>query len=154
MRDGKLVATLTLLTVMAASGAQGELGGTMQSVRQDAEHENGTLVSIVGGAYTIATIATNETPPQLTIRQYLSGTGQVFGVAWQGNRHPNTLLLLGPYAITPDTPLLPGSVQQPRFSRRMTEQVVVEVGGTVGNVWGRAYAPSLLPAGISPDAIK
>lgn len=154
MRDGKHIAAFALLIVMTASGARGELGGTMQSVRKDAEHENGTLVSIVGGAYTVATITTNETPPQLTIRQYLSSTGQVFGVAWQGNRHPNTLLLLGPYAITPDTPLLPGSVQQPRFSRRITEQVVVEVGGMVGNVWGRAYAPALFPAGLSPDAIK
>lgn len=148
------MALIALLALAGLSPAAAELGGNGETIRQDAARETGTVASTTLGRYTVFTITTKEDPPQLTIREYLSDSGVVFGLAWQGARHPNTLRLLGAYAIAPGTPLRPGSVQQPRFSRRITDQVVLEAGGHIGDFWGRAYAPALLPDGLSPDVVK
>jgi hypothetical protein len=150
MHRSRVIALIGLLFLTAPDGALAELGGTMDGVNQDAMREGGVAVSRERDQFTLITIATRD----VTIREYLSESGRVFGVTWQGTRHPNTLLLLGTYVITPETPLLPGSIQQPRFSRRITSHVVVEAGGTVGEIWGRAYVPVMVPSGVSLEQIK
>ena len=91
----------------------------------------------------------------ITIREYASSSGIVFGITWIGLTHPNLTPLLGSYASEHKKALSqvkrqPGS----KHVKVKTENVVVEKWGHMRKLQGRAYAPDLIPEGVSIDEIK
>jgi hypothetical protein len=144
---------LALLTVALASGsALAALGGSVDSVESDRTALSAVRRSVTPGpTYTVHEIAYDGT----TVREYVSPEGIVFAIAWNGNRSPDLTTLLGSYAneyenARQNTPHRPGV----RHSSIKADNVVVERWGQVGHVQGRAYAPSLIPAGVTIDEIK
>ena len=90
-----------------------------------------------------------------TVRQYVAPSGVVFGIAWKGLVHPDLTPLLGSYAAEYNqakrhTPRQPGR----RSARVSTDRVVVEKWGHMRNWQGRAFAPALIPSGVTVDEIK
>ena len=91
-----------------------------------------------------------------TVREYVSSSGIVFGIAWNGLTHPDLKPLLGSYAgeyeaALKRTPPKPGISRNARVE---TDRVVVEKWGQMRNLQGRAYAPALIPPGVSIEEIK
>jgi len=91
-----------------------------------------------------------------TVREFVSPSGVVFGIAWNGRGIPDLTPLLGSYAgeykdALKRTPREPG--RRP-YSVVKTDRVVVEKWGHMRNLQGRAYAPALIPPGVSVDEIK
>jgi hypothetical protein len=89
------------------------------------------------------------------VREYVSASGIVFAVAWNGIRHPDLTALLGSYTgqyqqALSNTPRQPGV----RHLSVRTDGVVVEKWGHVRDLRGRAYAPDLMPPGVTIDEIK
>ena len=90
------------------------------------------------------------------VRQYISPSGIVFAIAWNGLTYPDLTPLLASYAdeykaALRETPRKPG------ISRRhavRTDRVVVEKWGHMRNLQGRAYAPALIPPGVNLEEIK
>ena len=102
--------------------------------------------------YTIHEFTTDGT----VVREYVSPSGIVFGIAWNGLTHPDLKPLLGSYAgeyeaALKRTPPKPGIS---RSARVETDRVVVEKWGQMRNLQGRAYAPDLIPPGVSADEIR
>jgi hypothetical protein len=128
------------------------LGESDDSIASDEK----TLSAVRGAAavrngFTVHEIQSNAT----TVREYVSPSGVVFGIAWNGQIHPDLTPLLGTYAgeyneALRQTPREPG--RRP-FSVK-TDRVVVEKWGHMRNLQGRAYAPALIPPGVSIDDIK
>ncbi len=90
-----------------------------------------------------------------TVREYVSSSGVVFAIAWNGLSHPNLTPLLGSFAgeyqkAVKQTPRKPGR----RSLRVKGDGVVVEKWGHMRNLQGRAYVPALIPPGVSLDEIK
>jgi len=88
--------------------------------------------------YTVHQVDSDST----LVREYVSTSGIVFAVAWNGLVHPDLTQLLGSYAGE----YARGLEQTPRElgSRRLrvkTENVVVEEWGHMRNLQGRAYVP-------------
>jgi hypothetical protein len=91
----------------------------------------------------------------ITIREYASPSGIVFGIAWIGLTHPDLTPLLGSYASEHKKAL--NQVKRQHGSKRVkvkSENVVVEKWGHMRKLQGRAYAPDLIPEGVSVDEIK
>ncbi len=92
----------------------------------------------------------------VTVREYISPSDVVFGLAWNGIVHPDLDQLLGSYA--PEyKDALKKSRRNPgqRSSRQVkTDNVVVETWGHMRNLQGRAYVPALIPQGVDIDEIK
>jgi hypothetical protein len=89
------------------------------------------------------------------VREYVSSSGIVFAVAWNGIRHPDLTALLGSYTdqyrkTLQQTPRQPGV----RHLSVRTDGVVVEKWGHVRDLRGRAYAPDLIPPGLDIDEIR
>jgi hypothetical protein len=138
----------------AAQLVHASLGGTADSIISDRKvlsAVRGVGTAIVRDGYTIHTITSDST----TVREYLSPSGVVFGIAWNGLVHPDLTRLLGSYAgeykdALRQTPRVPG---RKRLQVR-TNSIVVEKWGHMRNLQGRAYIPSLIPSGASVDDIK
>ena len=141
-----------VLTVFAAQQAQAALGESVDSVASDQKAISAVRRAMkTSTGYTVHEIK-SET---ITVREYVSPSGVVFGIAWNGLTHPDLTPLLGSYfseyqkAMTHDH-------RQPgrRHVTVKTDSVVVEKWGHMRNLQGRAYAPVLIPQGVSVDEIK
>jgi hypothetical protein len=135
-----------------AQRAHSALGGSVDSIEVDKK-----VLSAVQGAvashtgYTVQEI----TSAANTVREYVSPSGVVFGIAWNGLVPPDLTQLLGSYAgeyqeALQKTPRQKGS----RYLEVRTPGVIVEKWGHMRNLQGRAYAPALIPPGVSVDEIK
>lgn len=131
------------------------LGGGLESIDADRIHMKAqkparVLVS-AAPTYTIHEVALSS---GTSVRQYVSGNGVVFAVAWSGPFKPDLRQLLGPYF---DVMIAHQSKSvhagQPRTQMR-EKNLVIESGGRMRNFYGRAYLPNELPAGITADEIQ
>jgi len=136
----------------AAQRVQATLGESSDSISHDKKVLSAVQRSrTVLNGYTVHEI---DSAPNV-VREYVSASGIVFGIAWQGLIHPDLTRLLGSYAGQYQEALL----QTPRIrgSRRLqvkSSGVIVEKWGHMRNLQGRAYVPSLIPPGVSVDEIK
>jgi hypothetical protein len=102
-------------------------------------------------AYTVQEIVSDS----VAVRQYVSPSGIVFGIAWNGLAHPDLAPLLGSYAAEyrealRQTPRKPGQ----RRLQVKANRIVVEKWGRMRNLQGRAYDPALIPPEVSLDEIR
>ena len=141
-----------LLTLfITAQRAQATLGESADSVASDLKtFEAARGTTMIRNGYTVQEIASDS----VRVREYVSTSGVVFGIAWNGLIHPDLTQLLGSYAneyqeALQQTPRTPGR----RSHQVKTDRVIVEKWGHMRNLQGRAYAPALIPPGVSVDEI-
>ena len=146
---GLLSATMLVMTLPAFAG----LGEAASSVPADQAHMQGSLRTTQTEAYTVQEI---KAATGTVVREYVSTSGKVFAVAWQGPWPPDMRQILAGYfeqyqkAAQPQAnsragrrPLL---IEQPGF--------VVQSGGHMRSFAGRAYIPEMLPQGVSAEEIR
>jgi hypothetical protein len=128
------------------------LGGSAGSIESDRRSFSAVdRGSMAHDAYTVREMDFDG----CTVREYISQSGLVFAIAWNGLRHPDLTTLLGSYdaeyrEALHNTPRRPGV----RHLEVRTTGVVVEKWGHIRDLQGRAYVPELLPSGVNIDEIK
>lgn len=143
------VASLLLASVGRVDAALGETAESIeadQKVLSALRHSASTR-----GSHTVHEIDSGST----VVREYISPSGIIFAVAWNGLMHPDLSQLLGRY-LDEYQETLKGIVPS-RGQRRLqvkTNRIIVEKWGHMRNLQGRAYVPQLLPAGLNIDEIK
>jgi Protein of unknown function (DUF2844) len=136
----------------ATEQVQAALGESTRSVASDMKAlsaARGNVTSYSG--YTVQEINSAS----VTVREYLSPAGVVFGVAWNGLIRPDLTQLLGSYAAEYRETMR--ETRRPRGRRSLrikTDNIVVEEWGHMRNLHGRAYVPALIPPGVSVDEIN
>jgi hypothetical protein len=128
------------------------LGESAYSVEMDREALSAVpSANEARNGYTVQELDTDST----MIREYISPSGVVFAIVWNGLVHPDLTQLLGSYADEYETALQQTSLEPDRSRLRVqTNRVIVEKWGHMRNLQGRAYAPALIPPGVSIDEIK
>ena len=133
--------------------AYASLGGNLSSVQDDQAKLQGTLRTTSNESYNVQEI---QALNGIVVREYVSLSGNVFGVAWQGRTHPDLRQVLGAYYDT-----YMKAVQAQRAQRRGHGPVVIEqpgltvqITGHIGALTGRAYIPQNLPPGVQPEVIR
>jgi len=110
------------------------LGGSADSVESDRiALSAGRGATTVQNGYTVQEINYGGT----TVREYVSSSGVIFAVAWNGIRHPDLAALLGSYTdqyqrMLQNTPRQPGV----KHLSVRTDGVVVEKWGHVRDIGG------------------
>jgi hypothetical protein len=143
---------LVLLVLLSARQALAALGESVDSVESDRE----SLTAVQGATmahrdYTVHEIKTEST----VVREYVSPAGIVFAIAWNGLVYPDLTELLGSYAGEYQDALRQTQHKQGRRQLQVkTNRVVVQKWGHIRDLRGRAYAPDLIPPGVSIDDIK
>ena len=138
-----------LATVHSVPATLGESAASIRSDRKVLSAAN--RAETVHNDFTVQEIRTGST----TVREYISPSGIVFGVAWNGMVRPDLTQLLGSYASEYHEALrgIPHNRGRSRLDVK-TGRVVVQQWGHMRNLQGRAYVPSLVPAGVNVDEIR
>jgi len=84
------------------------------------------------------------------VREYISPANTVFGVGWEGPTMPDLRQLLGSSSSQLAAIVADGG----RALNMATGDFVLHSGGHMRSFRGNAYIPSLVPAGVTPDAIN
>ena len=138
--------------LVPARQALATLGEPAASVESDRKALSaGERATTPRAGYTVQEVVSDAN----AVREYISSAGIVFAIAWNGLTHPDLAPLLGAYAgeyrqALRQTPRKPGR----RSLQVKGNRVVVEKWGHMRNLQGRAYAPALIPSGVSADEIK
>jgi hypothetical protein len=133
--------------LLAAVPAYAGLGGDAEAVRADAAEFVGTLEFADTADYLIEQISIGS---GMRIREFLNRDGIVFAVSWSGPAVPELQRLLGVHY--PDYVAAVAALDRPglhRSLRIVTPDLVVEAGGHLRAYQGRAYLPTLIPAGVA-----
>ena|ERR1700674_5389073 len=142
---------LGLVTLALSAPSLATLGGDLSTVRKDQAHLKASLQVSPGTHYSVHEI---KAPTGITVREYVTDSGKVFGVAWEGPWRPDLRQLLGAYFA---------DFQQAAKSKRTglngplssrTQRLVIEMSGHPRAFYGRAYVPDLVPPGVQPAEIR
>jgi len=147
-------AGVAILIAALPGRASAELGGALATVDGDRVKMQGALLRITQtGPYVMHEV---RTAAGTNVRQFVSPSGTVFGVAWDGPWQPDLHQLLGAY--------FDRFTQAAQVVRRARKgrgplaihdgDLVVEVGGHARAFVGHAYLTPLIPQGVDASSIR
>ncbi len=145
-----LLASMALLMFALPFCATATLGETSISTEADRVSMKASLRMSTTAKYTVHEI---QAPSGTIIREYISSTGTVFAVAWQGPVMPDLRQTLGRYF---DRYTAAASAKHASYRHMAVREsdLVVQSNGHMRSFSGRAYLPLLLPQGVSVEEIQ
>lgn len=129
--------------------ASASLGEAAASVQADQIQMNAAVRTTPAANYTVFEI---QTPSGTLVREYVSSTGLVFAVVWEGPTLPDLRQLLGGFF----TAYVQGANAAGAGARpRVVKQpgLVVYAGGHMRAFFGKAFVPGLIPTGVDLEEI-
>jgi Protein of unknown function (DUF2844) len=130
------------------------LGSDMHSIAADREALHGGLQSASNEQYSLHTITTEA---GTTINEYATTAGAIFAVTWRGSMPPNLQQLFGAYYDEYQSAAAASASAHPGDHRHLnvsTTDLTVQAVGRPRYYHGRAFVRSLIPAGVSLDALQ
>ncbi|HKO04443.1 MAG TPA: DUF2844 domain-containing protein [Candidatus Acidoferrales bacterium] len=141
---------IVLALIFGAVPLWAALGAPEQSIEADRERMAGQVKRTAMQGYTLHEISA---PGGRVVREYVSPSGVVFGVAWEGPAMPDLSSLLGSYfSQFQEASASPHRRHGPLYVQ--TGQLVVVSGGHQRAFRGLAYVSGLIPEGLSKDVIR
>jgi uncharacterized protein DUF2844 len=150
MRSAFRFVAVFAVCLCASAPALAVLGGDLSSIQSDQARLRASVRIMPARQYTVHEM---QTPAGTTIRQFVSPSGTVFAVSWQGTA-PDLQQLLGDYF---NQYLQAAGAQPSRRGRGVhidTGDFVFESGGHMRFVTGRAFLRSKMPSGVRSDQIR
>jgi len=141
-------AAMAILVLPAA--ARATLGEAAASVERDRVQFHPRIAVRPQALYSVHELTLSQ---GMQVREFVDAAGRVFAVAWSGPSRPDMVQLLGAHhAEMVQAP-------RPRVMRRgpvvlRQGALVVESGGHMRALSGRAYLSDAVPSGVSIDAIR
>jgi len=147
----KAIAAPAAALLLAYAGcAHAALGGLPEQFSDDGM----SVVSSASSAASNYTVRDTALATGTRVREYVSGDGIVFALAWDGPVLPNLQALLGKYFDT----MVSESAKTPRAGRSPLAinlpEVVINSGGHMRAFQGNAWIPAQLPPGFSADQVQ
>jgi Protein of unknown function (DUF2844) len=144
---------IMILLIMVAQPAFAGLGEDATSISADQARLHGTLRTTQSDGYTIHEI---DSASGSAVREYVSASGRVFAVAWQGPWPPKMRQVLATYFDQYKQAMQVQANQHAGRRPVLIQQpgLVVQAGGHMRSFSGRAYIPAMLPQGMSAEAIR
>jgi hypothetical protein len=149
LRKLALLVALSAFASVAALPASAALGGDATTVDADAAQLQGRMKIARVARYAVHEI---ESPHGAVVREYVSPSGKVFGVAWSGPTKPDLRQVLGPYFDTYVDAVRKRAARGP--VQVSVPGLVVQSSGHMRAFTGSAYIPEALPQGVVTEEIR
>ena len=150
----RLTGFVVFLIAACPFQASATLGSDVTTVNEDRAKMQGALMSITrNDRFEIHQLqASNGT----TVREYVSSTGTVFAVSWEGPWMPDLRQVLGPYfdAYQRTVPAVRNARRSHGPMTFRSGDLVVQIGGHPRAFVGRAYIEGLMPQGMQAETIR
>lgn len=144
------LALASLLFQGLPQSARAALGGTADSVESDRVSMKALTRPVPAGALSKKEL---QLPSGTVVTEYLGSNGLVYAVTWHGPSLPNLHLILGNYAANYQAAARQSAVRR-RLVRLNTPDIVIESSGRMRAFTGRAWIPTMLPAGVTAADIQ
>lgn len=133
--------------------ARATLGGDLTSVHDDQAKMLGTLRTTSKDSYDVHEI---QAANGVVVREYVSRSGSVFGLAWQGRTHPDLRQVFGAYYDRYVQAVHAQRAQRHGHGPLLLQQpdLVVQMSGHMRSLAGKAFLPLGLPAGVRAEEIR
>jgi len=149
----EVAAILSVSVLINCPPAWAVLGGSPGVMEADSHPSTGQISTTPAPQYTVQELTTSD----LVVREYVSSEGTVFAVSWSGRRPPKLATLLGTYFEEYEAASADAASKRSPMRGVMhveTPHLVVDSGGHMGAIWGKAYVPALFPPGVTKEAIQ
>ncbi|MGX7003683.1 DUF2844 domain-containing protein [Caballeronia sp. KNU42] len=152
-----LRATAAALVIAASGPTHAQLGATVAiNPTGTSNPADANAPALHQAANSAARWEESTDANQIRVRQYVSSSGQVYAVSWDGPAMPDVALLLG---TSFDRFRQEASSAQPNASGLHSSRVncsdlMVETAVRLRDFSGRAWLPSALPAGVTAADIE
>jgi hypothetical protein len=150
----RLTGFVVFLIAACPFQASATLGSDVTTVNEDRVKMQGALMSITrNDRFEVHQLqASNGT----TVREYVSSTGTVFAVSWDGPWMPDLRQVLGPYfdAYQRTVPAVRNARRSHGPMTFRSGDLVVQIGGHPRAFVGRAYIERLMPQGMQAQTIR
>jgi len=143
-------AGVVLTVVCAVVPAFAALGENVASIASDQAHLKASVRHVPHQFYSVEEM---QTPAGTRVRQFVSAAGTVFAVSWQGSA-PDLQKLLGSYFDEFEASAKTVPSRRGRGIHIDTGDLVVDTGGHMRFVTGRAFLRSKLPAEVTSDDVR
>jgi hypothetical protein len=134
-----------------APHARASLGEGAESIERDRSALNGNTQKTVKDSYSVQEIDAGRRK----VREFLRQDGTVFAVSWRGPVPPDLGVLLGKYydeyRNARGEP--PAEIKRGERTTR-SDHAIVQEGGHMRDVQGRAYVPGLVPPGVDIAEVR
>jgi len=140
-----------LILILGAGPGWAALGETETSVGADRQFLHGQIRVEAHEAYRLHVITDAA---GMMVREYVSPEGKVFAVSWQGPYLPSMQQFLGSYFTYLQQYAQVQTARQGGPLVIEKDNFVFSSGGHMRWYHGRAYVPSLLPTGVSPEVVQ
>ncbi len=147
-------AILALLLLARPLPASAALGGDESSVQADRAHMRAALLRMTRGEkYTIHEM---QAESGTVVREYVSTTGKVFAVAWEGPWLPDMQQVMGAYFDQYTQAVRDARAKRTGRGPLLIEVqgLIVQMGGRPRAFVGRAYIPEQVPGGVASAEIR
>jgi len=141
---------LALVMLALPFSASATLGEASTSTEVDRASMKATLRMLPAVKYTVHEI---RTPSGTALREYVSPSGSVFAVAWQGPVIPDLRQALGIY-FDRYTEAAKAKRTGHRHLAILQPDLVVQSNGHMRAFSGRAYLPKMLPQGVTVEELR
>jgi len=141
---------IALMVLCSTHHAFAALGEDVSSVAADQAHLKASVRMVPHQFYSVEEM---QTPSRSTIRQFISPAGVVFAVSWQGSA-PDLQQLLGAYFEVFESAATSEPSRRGRGMHVDNGDLVMDTGGHMRFVVGRAFLRSKLPAQVTSDDIR
>lgn len=144
---------LGILTVAVPGHVFAALGENVSSVQFDQVHMQATVRTIQSNTHIVHEL---HSPTGTVVREYVSPSGTVFAVAWEGPWLPDMRQLLGSHFEE-----YMRAVQAQSSGRVGRRPIAIELPGLVVHMTGHprsyaghAYVPEMVPQGVKDEDIR
>lgn len=143
-------AAICCAAALLPAAAQAGLGAAYSSIAADQAQMHASVKVTERAGYEVHELAL---PTGTTVREYVTGAGIVFAVAWNGPSMPNLRQMLGPYYadFKAAAQATPGSRNHLNLSR---SDLKIQAGGHMRAFFGRAVLVGSVPTGVSSDELQ
>lgn len=153
-REGTVIRKASLLCLVACVAATpgfATLGKAESSVENDRVKLRGVLQWTAAPLYAVHSITTAQ---GVHVREYVSRSGVVFAVCWDGPFLPNLRQLLGVHFVTFKSEVARSPHAGHSQVSIVRPEVVIQSTGHMRSFRGIAFIPAAVPAGVTPAEIR
>lgn len=139
--------SIALLVLAIPTIASAELGGNAATVQTDQVQMKAKVMHTTTSTLNYS-VQQFKTPVGVIVKEFISTSGTVFAISWQGPLMPDMQQLLGQYFGQYVSAAKNNRSGHSHLSIQQAD-LVVQSGGHMRAFSGVAYIPSLMPAGVT-----